>query len=184
MAGSVNKENGDTDPERIYLDGKSLTQVSEITGIAISTLRFRFHRSGILRDRTQAVRMAGNEGRLGSGMRGKRREFTDEHKAAISEARKKWSEENSSGVSLKPNGYLEYTKGPFKGKSVHVVKMEKRIGRTLLPDECVHHIDEDKTNNDENNLALVTRSGHARLHRHQDYLLNKKRERDSNGRFS
>ena len=46
-----------------------------------------------------------------------------------------------------------------------------------------HPIDGDRHNNNLNNLALMTREAHARLHRFEDGLANKQRERDKNGRF-
>lgn len=105
------------------------------------------------------------------------RSFTEEHKRAIKEARKKWGDENAKCVSRKPSGYLEYTTGELKGKSIHVQLMEDRIGRKLLPDEVVHHIDRDRSNNDLNNLALMTRSAHGRLHRFEDSLEGRKRNK-------
>lgn len=182
MAGSVNKAiAGDT--YQMYRDGMSLRQVSEISGVPVSTLRRHFDARGILRSRIEGVRMAAQDGRMGSGFRGKTREFTPEHCARIAEGRAKWGESNAAGVSEKTDGYAIYTRGKHKGRSVHVVKMELRIGRRLLEDECVHHIDGDKLNNDLNNLALVTRSGHARLHRREDDLAGKNKERNRHGQF-
>lgn len=167
MAGSVNKVIiKNQAPSEMYLAGASIPQVSDATGIALSTLRFRFKREGILRDRKEAIRMAAAEGRMGAG-RGRRREFTEAHCAAISAGKMKWAEENAVGVSFKKSGYVEYTRGENKGRSVHVVRMEARIGRPLLPDECVHHIDGNKHNNDDNNLALVTYAAHMRLHQRE-----------------
>lgn len=182
MAGSVNKVI-ELAVAR-YAQGESIPQVADDLGISRSVLRYHLHKRGVLRDRAEAVRMAAKEGRLGSGMRGKSRVFTAEHRANISQARLRWADGgNCVGVSLKPSGYVAFTRGPNKGRSVHVVQMEKRLGRPLMDDECVHHIDGDKTNNQDNNLALVTRSGHTRLHRHEDSLAGVKRERESNGRF-
>ena len=59
----------------MYLSGMSIPQISNETGIAMSTLRFRFKKAGILRSRGDAIRIAAAEGRLGSGLRGKKREF-------------------------------------------------------------------------------------------------------------
>jgi hypothetical protein len=46
----------------------------------------------------------------------------------------------------------------------HRIVMEKIIGRKLRKGEIVHHIDENKKNNDPNNLQVMTQSEHARLH--------------------
>ena len=83
------------------------------------------------------------------------------------------------GVSLKPNGYLEYTRGPHKGRLVHVVEIERIIGRRLLPGETTHHEDGNKTNNEPCNLRLMTRAEHARHHR----LAEPARPRNSRGQF-
>jgi hypothetical protein len=168
----------------LYRGGLSIPQISEKTGAARSTVRYHLKKAGVLRSRAEGVRAAASSGRLGGGLRGKSRVFTQDHKDNISKGRIAWSAENAKGVSLKPNGYLEHTTGEEKGKSVHVARMEERLGRALLTDECVHHIDGDKLNNDDNNLALMTRSGHSRLHRREDALQGKYRERNPNGRFS
>lgn len=47
----------------------------------------------------------------------------------------------------------------------HIQIMEKHIGRKLNADEVVHHINENKTDNRLENLKLMTRSEHSRLHR-------------------
>ena len=46
----------------------------------------------------------------------------------------------------------------------HRLIMEKELGRKLRKDEIVHHIDEDKHNNCVQNLCLLTRSEHVKLH--------------------
>jgi hypothetical protein len=46
----------------------------------------------------------------------------------------------------------------------HRYLMEKKLGRKLKPDELVHHIDENKNNNAIDNLVIVTRSEHKKLH--------------------
>jgi len=142
----------------------SITDVNKKTGVPLSTIRGRLKNKGVLRSRTDGVRLAATDGKL-SHMKGKRRTFTPEWKKNISEARLAHGEKFAAGTSIKPNGYVEYTRGANKGRSVHTVAMEKRIGRRLNPDECVHHIDENKQNNDANNLALMTKSGHGRHHR-------------------
>ena len=79
--------------------------------------------------------------------------------------------------------YPRFTRGKYKGKFVHQVVMETWLGRPLVDGEAVHHIDGDKTNNDIDNLALMTLSGHARLHRFEDELAGKQLKRNSKGEF-
>lgn len=50
-------------------------------------------------------------------------------------------------------------------KFEHRVVMERHIGRPLRKGEHVHHIDEDKTNNDISNLQIVSPEEHGRIHR-------------------
>lgn len=50
----------------------------------------------------------------------------------------------------------------------HVYVMYKHIGRTLEKGECVHHIDRDRTNNNIENLQLMTQSEHMTLHKRED----------------
>lgn len=46
----------------------------------------------------------------------------------------------------------------------HRLVMEKHIGRLLNDDEVVHHVDENRFNNDLSNLQLMTRREHTKLH--------------------
>lgn len=168
------------DEYELYLSGLSIPDVTEKTGIPVSTLRHRFNKAGILRSRADGVRLAAKDGKL-SHMKGKTREFTAEWKDNISKAKQELGRLQSVGVSVKPSGYSEITRGIHKGKSVHVVVAEIWLGRPLNSAECVHHIDGDKRNNQINNLAILTKSGHARLHRFEDKLAGIERERCENG---
>jgi len=55
-----------------------------------------------------------------------------------------------------------YTK--LYGRHEHRVVMEAKLGRPLLSEEIVHHIDHNKKNNHPDNLMVMTRSEHARHH--------------------
>jgi hypothetical protein len=165
MAGSVNK----AALAAMYEGGQSIPQISARTGINRSRVRQTLIDAGVtLRPRAVGMRMRADA--IGDALRGRTREFSDEWKANIAAGRKKWGAENGRGTSLKANGYVVYTQGEHKDRAVHDVLMEERLGRRLMPDECVHHIDRNRSNNDPNNLALVTRSGHMRLHRFEDRL--------------
>lgn len=180
MAGSVSEELRKQLAD-MYRRGQSIPQISGKTGINRSRVRSELLKAGVeLRSRKEALAI--REG-LGAHALGTRRTFTPEWKENISKGRIAWGERNSVGVSLKPSGYLEITRGKNKGRSAHVLMMEQRLGRKLYQDECVHHIDRNRANNSIDNLALVTRAGHARLHRFEDSLEGIERKR-TNGRFS
>jgi hypothetical protein len=62
-----------------------------------------------------------------------------------------------------------YIPNPVSGKRgwwmrEHVALIEKEIGRKLLPNEEVHHIDLDKKNNNRNNIILVNGTTHKKYH--------------------
>jgi hypothetical protein len=153
------------DLKRMYeVEQKSIPQIATATGVALSTVRHRLMRAGVVfRTTSEALHLRSDI--MGAHNRGVRRTFTPEWCANISAARKDWGEKHAAGLSTKASGYVEHTRGEHKGKSVHVQKMEERLGRRLLPDEVVHHIDGNRSNNDWNNLALMTRAGHSRHHR-------------------
>lgn len=49
--------------------------------------------------------------------------------------------------------------------------MERNVGRLLTSDEIVHHVNHEKTDNRIENLQIVTRAEHARLHINDTGLL-------------
>lgn len=46
----------------------------------------------------------------------------------------------------------------------HRAAGERKAGRTLGPNEVVHHLDEDKSNNADTNLTIEPRGAHTRSH--------------------
>lgn len=72
------------------------------------------------------------------------------------------------------NGYKVIYAGEGKGIKEHIKIMQEHIGRQLRKDEIVHHINEIKDDNRLENLQLMTRSEHSKLHRELELLKGKK----------
>lgn len=174
MARGLNKES----LVDLYVSGLSIPEVSNNTGIALSTVRRHLSICGVLRSRADGVRNAGANGRLGSGMRGKKRVFTDSHCKAISTAKILQADKFSIGFRKKPSGYIEHTRGKNKGKLSHRIIMEGHLGRELLSSEHVHHKDGNKENNDIENLEIMTASQHSSHHAKENQH---NRRRNQNG---
>ena len=160
----------------LYVDGLSIPEISDKTNIPRSTIYFRLKKAGVLRSKSEGMKLARAKGRFPNKKGISRKPFSQEWKNNISKAKRGVG----LGYSIKPNGYKEITMGPNKGRLVHVVKVEKKIKRKLYQNECVHHIDKDKLNNDIDNLKLMTKSEHCRIHA-LDKIQNVKR--DDKGRF-
>lgn len=58
-------------------------------------------------------------------------------------------------------GYLRYCDSDYL---VHKRTMEKRIGRLLVKGEIIHHVNGNKLDNRAENLQLLTRKEHFKLH--------------------
>lgn len=72
-------------------------------------------------------------------------------------------------VEIIPNHHLADKDGYVY---VHRLNAEKKLGRKLKSTECVHHIDEDKLNNELDNLMIFkTNADHAAFHKGRDIYL-------------
>lgn len=143
---------------------RSIPDIAATLGIPYNAARQLMLMSGVaLRSRTDGIRAV--RAKLGKHALGKTRIFSDQWKKNISASKLAHGEQYASGVSLKPNGYIEVTRGPHKGRSLHRVIAEQMLGRALLPGEVVHHKDECRSNNSESNLEVMTRAAHTSHHR-------------------
>jgi hypothetical protein len=74
-----------------------------------------------------------------------------------------FKKKNEHGYVLVGNSHYE-----------HRAKVEKLIGRKLLPDEEVHHINGKKWDNRKSNLALMTRENHQKWHQRLSWMYENK----------
>lgn len=75
------------------------------------------------------------------------------------------------GNRQRKDGYVKYF-----NDYVHRNIMEKHLGRKLRPEEHVHHIDGNRSNNDIENLIVISSAMHSKIHTEM-------RLRDEKGRF-
>lgn len=71
---------------------------------------------------------------------------------------------NWAGGISRANGYINLRAGS-RYIPEHRLVMERHLGRPLNPDEVVHHINHDKTDNRIENLQVMSRAEHINEHR-------------------
>ena len=159
----------------------SLADISREVGVPISTVRARVLASGLgLRSRADGIRLASPK----LSAAGRRRIYAPHSIASRrkqSRSALKRADLYAKGISLKPSGYYEITRGADKGRTAQRVIAGGLLGRKLKKWEIVHHINGIRTDNTSNNLMVMSRSEHSRFHQ---LTLKQPRSRNTNGTFT
>lgn len=161
---------------------QSIPQIAERLGWPRSRrVRNRLMRIGLpLRSRVDGIRLRSD--RIAATSAGRvHPPRTAETREKIARARRSMP---AKGTRITSNGYIEFTRGPHKGRLVHDVLIEQEIGRRLAANELVHHVDDNRLNNADGNLELKTRGEHSRYHRLQEIERGRIRRRRIDGRFT
>lgn len=116
----------------------------------------------------------GQPKRFAVGHFSKTQRFRDVMAAVDPEKTKHVGEANGQWIGgryVGSNGYICIRIGPNDVRSEHRVIAERKIGRSLLPEEVVHHIDGNRQNNDPSNLqVLPSHAEHMKIHAQQRKL--------------
>lgn len=160
---------------KLYIeDRKTMREIGDLLGVDAAAIYYRLKKFGIpTRDRHDhpvSDKVRANAYLLGKSMKGIAR--SDEWKKKISNSKKGKMRNPSKygGHSKDRYGYVyvycpEHPHSSADGYVMeHRLVMESYIGRYLEKDEAVHHINRNKKDNRLENLQLMTRSEHAKLH--------------------
>lgn len=165
---------------RMYIKNNlNFKEISDITGIATSTVRRRIIKNGIYPRKGENISDITRK-RLAIASTGRTFTMSDNQKKKLSKIAKKRWKGKAKGKTLKPSGYIEITTGRHKFKTEHRVVIEKHLKRKLKKNEVVHHIDGNRQNNNIDNLIVMDSIDHNRLHALEN---NHKRKRCKKGRY-
>lgn len=148
---------------------KPMKETARILGVSVGWVHKKIHEWEIeVRKNTDyptSVKVIENARRLGKSMKGTH--LSEDTKRKISEKRKL----HAPGHRKKrTDGYIALYYPDYPGCTSdgyvmeHVYIMEQHIGRKLKDEECVHHIDRNRANNELSNLKIMTRSEHMSFH--------------------
>jgi hypothetical protein len=82
------------------------------------------------------------------------------------------------GWYINEKGYPRYSAGKHRGRYVHRVKMERKLGRKLRKDEDVHHRNKNKLDFRLRNLEVVDKDMHGWYSSKQYWFMRQKDKKE------
>lgn len=146
--------------------------IAEAIGEPLSKVQWIIRKLGLKRwqhnewTREEELYLIANYATLGSKVCGsylKRSYMAVQKKAAVLGIKVK---DTAKYYYIDGDGYIVIRKKRTESaKRLHRVLMEEHLGRKLMGNEVVHHIDRNKLNNEMSNLVVMTRAEHINEHR-------------------
>jgi len=105
------------------------------------------------------------------------RKLSEEHKNNISNSLKGRVPKSAFKKGHQTTKGMKYkTRNTNKGRSNATARkiLEERLGRSLRNNEVVHHVDEDSTNNNVENLEAMDWLKHQQYHKNKQIFINQK----------
>jgi hypothetical protein len=165
----------------------SLQAIADTLGVSRNTVRNRLIQFGITR-RTHGAHFKGQpkppdqRAKMSAARHAYWEAHPDrtEHAVKVSQAKRRRYDARPYYVTAHSPA------SPYRKRREHRLVMEGILGRSLTPDEVVHHVNHIKGDNRPENLVIMSRREHIGLHSrqwHQAHPEARQRPRDASGRF-